>query len=163
MKTQIGSRLGLAHVQDVLKQVCERKLSIEQACESLSVGKSRLYTLRYDHLKARTARTANVWRPNVSGGNHAAPWDERVVTVLGSAILKGYSYAFAASEVDRLYGVSLARSQVRQWAIREGVGEGGAFLCDEETGPMARLCLPGDQYRTGGGDPTLSPLGISTR
>ena len=32
MNKQIGSRLGLAHVHDVLKQVCEQALSIEQAC-----------------------------------------------------------------------------------------------------------------------------------
>jgi hypothetical protein len=45
------------------------------------------------------------------------------VAFLRSAIQKGYSYAFAASEVDRLYGVSLGRSQVRQWAIREEVSQ----------------------------------------
>lgn len=123
MKTQIGSRLGLAHVQDVLKQVCERRLSVELACESLGVGKSRLYTLRSQYLAAWTTEKADAWRPGVSGGNHAAPWDAPVVAFLRSAIQKGYSYAFAASEVDRLYGVSLARSQVRQWAIREEVSQ----------------------------------------
>jgi hypothetical protein len=121
MKKQIGSRLGLPHVQDVLKQVCERALSVEQACESLGVGKSRLYTLHSEYLKARAERRAEMWRPRVSGGNHAAPWDERIVAFLRSAIHKGYNYAFAASEVDRLYGVVLARSQVRHWAIREGI------------------------------------------
>jgi len=121
MKKQIGSRLGLPHVHDVLKQVCEQTISVEQACESLGVGKSRLYTLRSVYLKARAAGKVEVWCPGVSGGNHAPPWDERVVTFLRSAIHKGYNYAFAASEVDRLYGVVLARSQVRHWAIREGI------------------------------------------
>lgn len=121
MTKQIGSRLGLAHVQDVLKQVCERTLSIEQASASLGIGKSRVYTLRSAYLKARAAGKADEWRPDVSGGNHAAAWDEPVVSFLKSAIRKGYNYAFAASEVDRLYGVALARSQVRHWAIREGV------------------------------------------
>jgi transposase InsO family protein len=121
MKKQIGSRLGLAHVHDVLKQVCERALPVEQACESLGIGKSRLYTLRGEYLKARAEGKAGIWRPSVSGGNHAAPWNEPVVSFLRSAIDKGYSYAFAASEVDRIYGVVLARSQVRHWAIREGV------------------------------------------
>lgn len=63
MKQQMGSRLGVAHMQDVLRQVC----------------------------------------------------------VLLAAIQRGYTYAFAASEVDRLYGIKLARSQVRHWAIREGI------------------------------------------
>lgn len=121
MKKQIGSRLGLAHIHDVLKQVCEGKISIEQACEALGVGKTRLYELRGQYLKARASGDVEVWRPGVSGGNHAAAWDERVVGFLRAAIPKGYNYAFAASEVDRLYNIVLARSQVRMWAIREGI------------------------------------------
>lgn len=113
--------MGLPHVQDVLKQVCERTLSIEDACESLGVGKSRLYTLRTEYLKARVVGHEEEWRPGVSGGNHAAPWEERVESFLRAAIDKGYNYAFAASEVDRLYSVVLARSQVRRWAIQKGI------------------------------------------
>jgi transposase InsO family protein len=121
MKAQIGTRLGLAHVHDVFKQVCERTLSLEQACESLGVAKTRLYELRSGYLEARAAGTIEAWRPGVSGGNHAAPWDDQVVRFLRAAIRNGYRYAFAASEVDRLYHVVLARSQVRHWAIREGI------------------------------------------
>jgi transposase InsO family protein len=121
MKRQIGSRLGLAHVQDVLKQVCDQTVSVEQACESLGIGKSRLYTLRSEYLEARGNGQAQTWRPEVSGGNHTAPWDEVVQTFLRAAIHSGYNYAFAASEVDRLHGFVLARSQVRRWAIKEGI------------------------------------------
>ncbi|MFZ4398142.1 MAG: hypothetical protein ACOYOU_21215 [Kiritimatiellia bacterium] len=121
MKNQIGSRLGLPHVHDVLKQVCEGTLSAKQACESLGVAKTRLYELRSSYLKARAEGNVEAWLPGVSGGNHAAPWDEQVVTFLRTAIQKGYTYAFAASEADRLDNIVLARSQVRHWAIREGV------------------------------------------
>lgn len=121
MKEQLGSRLGLAHVCDVLEQVCDRTISVEEACASLGVAKTRLYELRGSYLKARAAGTVDAWRPGVSGGNHAVPWEARVESFLRSAIHNGYSYAFAASEVDRIYGVVLARSQVRQWAIREGI------------------------------------------
>jgi transposase InsO family protein len=121
MKEQLCSRLGLAHVRDVLQQVCDRTITVEQACASLGMAKTRLYELRGSYVKARAEGTVEAWRPGLSGGNHAVPWDERVVTFLRSAIQKDYSYAFAASEVDRLYGVVLARSQVRQWAIREGI------------------------------------------
>ncbi len=113
--------MGLAHVHDVLKQVCEGTMTIEQACESLGMGKTRLYELRSSYLKARAAGKDAVWRPGISGGNHAAPWDENVVSFLKAAIRNGYNYAFAASEVDRQYGITLARSQVRHWAIREGI------------------------------------------
>lgn len=121
MKDQIGSRLGLPHVHDVLKQVCERTISVEQACESLGIAKTRLYELRSGYLEARATGKLDAWRPGVSGGNHATAWDERVTTFLNVAIRSGYNYAFAASEVDRLYGIVLARSQVRHWAIRESI------------------------------------------
>lgn len=121
MKRQIGSRLGVAHVQDVLRQVCERAITVEQACDSLRVGKTRLYELRSVYLRARSEGLSENWRPGTSGGNHAAPWADRIVTFLRTALHAGYNYAFAASEVDRLFGVRLARSQVRRWAIREGI------------------------------------------
>ena len=92
MKEQIGSRLGLPHVHDVLKQVGERTLSVEQACASLGVAKTRFYELRSNYLKARAPGKIAAWWPGVSGGNHAAPWDERVVTFLRAAIDKGYNH-----------------------------------------------------------------------
>jgi len=121
MKRQVGTRLGLPHVHDVLKQVCEQRITVDQACESLGVAKTQLYELRSRYLRARAEGAVESWRPSVSGGNHAAAWDERVVKFLRAAIPGGYNYAFAASEADRLYGVGLARSQVRRWAIREGL------------------------------------------
>lgn len=121
MKKQIGSRLGLAHIHDVLKQVCDDSMTIKQACASLGVGKSRLYELRGCYLKARASGQLDAWRPGVSGGNHASPWDGQVTDFLKAAISNGYNYSFAASEVNRQYGVTLARSQVRHWAIREGI------------------------------------------
>jgi transposase InsO family protein len=121
MKRQIGSRLGVAHVQDVLRQVCERAITVEQACDSLRVSKTRLYELRSVYLRARSEGLSENWRPGTSGGNHAAPWADRIVAFLRTALHTGYNYAFAASEVDRLFGVRLARSQVRRWAIQEGI------------------------------------------
>lgn len=121
MKKQIGSRLGLPHVHDVLAQLCARAISVEQACASLVVGKTRLYELRSGYLKARAEEKVLIWRPGVSGGNHAAPWDENVSAFLRTAVAGGYNYAFAASEAERLMGVVLARSQVRRWVIREGI------------------------------------------
>jgi hypothetical protein len=96
-------------------------MTIKQACESLAIGKTRLYELRGSYLKARASGQLDAWRPGVSGGNHSSPWDERVTKFLRAAITNGYNYSFAASEVTRLYGIRLVRSQVRHWAIREGV------------------------------------------
>ena len=82
MKRQIGSRLGLPHVHDVLKQFCERTISVEQACESLGMAKTRLYELRSSYLKAQATGHEDNWRSGVSGGNHAAPLDKRIQSFL---------------------------------------------------------------------------------
>lgn len=121
MKKQIGTRLGLPHVRDVLERLCAQVISGEEACESLGIGRTRLYELRGEYLKARASGNADAWRPGVSGGDHAAAWDARVSDFLSVAVSAGYGYAFAASEVERKFGVVLARSQVRHWAIREGI------------------------------------------
>jgi transposase InsO family protein len=112
--------LGLPHVHDVLEQLCVRAISVDQACESLGVAKTRLYELRSEYSKARASGEVRLWRPGVSGGNHVEAWDESVSAFLRAAVAGGYNYAFAASEVERLFGVVLIRSQVRHWAIREG-------------------------------------------
>jgi len=121
MKKQIGSRLGVPHVLDVLAQFCEGTVTVEQACESLGIGQTRLYELRGEYLKARAAGAVASWQPGVSGGNRAAPWEDRVTAFLRNALATGYNYSFAASEADRQFDVPLARSQVRHWAIREGI------------------------------------------
>ena len=121
MKKQIRSRLGLAHIHDVLRQVCEGAMPVSQACDSLGVGKTRLYELRSAYLRARAEGRADIWQPGLSGGNRAPPWDRCVTAFLRVSLAAGYNYSFAASEADRLFGVALARSQVRHWAIREGV------------------------------------------
>ena len=119
MKQQISSRLGAPLIQDVLEQFKSRAITCEQACEALSVSRSRLYTLRADYLKAKCANGLETWRPGVSGGDHAPEWSEEVTAFLRNAMKHGYSYAFAASEADRLFQFQTARSQVRHWAIRE--------------------------------------------
>ena len=66
MKKQVSSRLGLAHIHDALKQVCEQTITVEQACESLGVSRTRLYELRGAYLKARAAGQIEGWHPGVS-------------------------------------------------------------------------------------------------
>ena len=77
MKNPISSRLGLAHVHDVLKQVCDGAMTVAQACDSLGVCKTRLYELRSDYLEARAEGRADSWRPGLSGGTRL----HRVVAV----------------------------------------------------------------------------------
>ena len=126
MKEQILHRLGIAHVRDVMARFVGGDLSHDQVMEELRIGKTRLYELRGLFLAARAAGKADMWTPGVSGGNHATPWPEEVHRFLRRVLspdgeTKRYSYAFAASEAGRLFGLTLDRAQVRHWAIEQGI------------------------------------------
>ena len=118
MKTQIRGRLGLPHIRDVLAQFCEGDMDRKQACSSLGISTTRLYELRSEFLRARAEGRMETWQPGVSGGDHAPSWPADVEAFAQRALGAGYGYAFVASEVERLFGLKLARSQVRHWAIR---------------------------------------------
>jgi hypothetical protein len=121
MKKQLSSRLGAPLILDVLEQFNRQAITVHQACEALCVSRSRLYTLRTDYLKAKRGKGLDAWHPGVSGGDHAPAWPDPVVAFLRKALKHEYSYAFAASEAERLFQFQTARSQVRHWAIREHV------------------------------------------
>ena len=126
MKMQLSKRLGVAHVRDTVMQLVTGEIEFAQAMADLQVGKTRLYELKASFLAARAAGTADSWVPGTSGGDHAAPWPEaeqrflrRVLSPCGET--RRYSYAFAASELGRLFGHSVDRGQVRHWAIDHGI------------------------------------------
>ena len=126
MRQQIASRLGVAHVRDTMMQFVTGSITREQAMESLQIGKSRIYDLRTSYLAARAQGKGDSWTPGTSGGNHMPEWPDAVQSFLMKALCpngeaKRYSYAFAASEVGRRFGMSLDRSQVRHWAIEHGL------------------------------------------
>lgn len=121
MKTQLNNRLSPPLIIDVLGQFNEKIITADDACEALGIGKSRLYLLRGEYLCQRAAGRLSCWIPGSSGGDHAPGWPAAVETFLEAALNAGYSYAFAASEAGRKFGFSTQRSQVRHWAIREGL------------------------------------------
>ena len=126
MKQQIANRLGAAHVRDTVMQFAEGSMTREQAMESLGVGKTRLYELRTSFLAAKASGMADAWEPSRSGGNHMPAWPDDAQRFLKHVLspdgdARRYSYAFAASEVGRKFGLSVDRAQVRHWAIDHGI------------------------------------------
>ena len=126
MKQQIANRLGAAHVRDTVMQFAEGSMTREQAMESLGVGKTRLYELRTSFLAAKASGMADAWEPSRSGGNHMPAWPDEAQRFLKHVLspdgdARRYSYAFAASEVGRKFGLSVDRAQVRHWAIDHGI------------------------------------------
>jgi hypothetical protein len=121
MNKQLIKRMASPLINDVLEQFNARKITAEQACETLGVGKSRLYLLRGEYLRQRAQ--GREWEPGTSGGDHAPKWPPEVEAFLAQALRAGYSYAFAASEAGRKFDFQTARSQVRQWALRNGLAK----------------------------------------
>jgi len=122
MKQQIASRLGVAHVRDTMMQFVTGAITRQQAMESLQVGHSQLYALKTSYLAARASGNGDEWEPGSSGGNHMPEWPGEVQSFLLGVLrpdgdAKRYSYAFAASEIGRKFGLPVDRSQVRHWAM----------------------------------------------
>lgn len=126
MKRQIRNRLGVAHVRDTVEQWIAGRCSVADAMHELSLSRAALYNLRTSYLKAKGDSLIDDWEPPVSGGNHKPEWPPKVIAFLERALQADdktpcYTYAFAASEVGRLFGYKLDRAQVRLWAIQRGL------------------------------------------
>jgi hypothetical protein len=121
MKRQIGKRLCAPHVHDVLEGLCNGTIKAAEAAGKLALSRSRLYALRTDYLLAKASGGLANWMPGVSGGDRAPELPQDVGDFLRRALEAGHSYAFAASEVERVYREKVTRSLVRRWAIAEGL------------------------------------------
>ena len=119
MNEQLINRLAPPLINDVLGQFNSRLITAQQACETLAIGKSRLYRMREEFLRRRALGLE--WIPGASGGNHAPKWPPEVAAFITKALNAGYNHAFAASEAQRMFGFKTARSEVRHWAIRNGL------------------------------------------
>ena len=122
-KVQLTHRVAPELVRDVLSQFRNRVLSASEAADRLELSRSGLYKLHTKYLKACAEGRTGTFVPGVSGGDRAAPWPKDVTDSLRRwlAATPPYSFAFAASEVQRLFGFRLDRAQVRLWALREGI------------------------------------------
>ena len=124
---QLSHRLALPFIRDVLDRLRRRELTATEAAEALGVANSRVYALLADYLKAFAVGQHPDWQPGRSGGAHAQKWPATVCTLLRRRLSSRppSSYAFAASEVERLCSFRLDRSQVRLWALRNGLAHPG--------------------------------------
>jgi hypothetical protein len=94
-----------------------------QAREQLDLSKTRFYKLYADYLRACARHSQQDWVPGLSGGDHIAPWPDKVTELLRKRLSSKppSSYSFAASEAARLLDFKIDRAQVRRWAIKNGL------------------------------------------
>jgi hypothetical protein len=114
---QLPHRLGAPLIREVLAAFRGAELSATAAAEKLGLGRTRLYELHADYLRA--AASGEHWQPGASGGDHAADWPAGVEPLLRKllATKPPAPYRLAASEVLRRLGLTLDPATVRRWAL----------------------------------------------
>jgi hypothetical protein len=120
---QLLHRHAPSFIRHVLGAFAQRALDAAEAADQLGLSPSRLYALATDYLRARAQRRGSLWTPGRSGGDHSAPWPQRVLDLLRKRLdcSPPCPYSFAASEALRLHAFKLDRAQVRRWAIENNL------------------------------------------
>jgi hypothetical protein len=110
----------IRHVLDGFRRL---RLSATEAADQLEISRSRLYALRTEYLKACAKKTAHMWLPGGSGGDHILAWPEPVLSLLKKRLSCSppCPYSFLASEALRVDFFKLHRAQVRRRAIQNGL------------------------------------------
>ena len=116
---QLSHRHAPSFIRDVLEAFSHGTLKAAQAADQLGLSRSRLYALATAYRRARAHKQGTHWIPGCSGGDHAAPWPQPVLDLLGKRLRCSppCPYSFAASEALRLLDFQLDRAQVRRWAL----------------------------------------------
>jgi hypothetical protein len=110
-------------IRAVLAALRRREVSATAAAEKLGLGRTRLYELYADYLRAAAARQTAHWQPRASGGNHAPAWPAGVEPLLRKLLTTKppAPYRLAASEVLRRLNLTIDPATVRRWAISQAL------------------------------------------
>ena len=106
-----------------MERLCNNTITRQQAAETLGVSKSQLYRVRSEYLRAKAEKKLETWRPGGSGGDHCAEFQPQTEKFLRLTLQEGYNFAFAASELKRLFNVDTTRWSVRRFALAQGLAK----------------------------------------
>ncbi len=112
-KKQVCKRLPTIFVREILDSFNAGALGAAEAAEELGVGRTRLYEMRTDFLRARKA-----YVPGGSGGGHRGAWPAEVLGFLEKfmPLQRPPNYQLVADELLRLHGFKRARSSIEAYA-----------------------------------------------
>jgi hypothetical protein len=121
---QLPHRLGTPLIREVLAALRREELSATVAANKLGLGRTRLYELYADYIRAAAHHQTGRWQPGSSGGDHAPDWPQGVEPLLRKLLTTKppAPYRLAASEVLRRLGLSIDPATVRRWALRHHLG-----------------------------------------
>jgi hypothetical protein len=111
-------------IREVLGALRREELSATAAAKKLGLGRTRLYELYTDYLRAAAGYRAERWQPGASGGDHAPAWPAGVEPLLRKLLSTKppAPYRLAASEVLRRLHLAIDPATVRRWALRHHLG-----------------------------------------
>jgi hypothetical protein len=95
------------------------RLSASDLSLELGLGRTRIYELRTEYLRAGARGQPEAWQPGASGGDHHPDWPPEAVA-LAIRLLSSSprsSYSAVASELLRRLHFKTDRASVRRWAI----------------------------------------------
>ena len=94
-------------------RLCASALALE-----LGLGRTRVYELRTDYLRACAQGRAEQWEPRASGGDHHPDWPTEIVALATRLLCSSprSSYSAVASELLRRLHFKTDRASVRRWA-----------------------------------------------
>lgn len=127
MKQQLHKRIPLETVRSLLAEYHERRLTWEETCRYLGVGKTRFYALYRRYLRSKMGDPPLVlYRRREKGGHIFSAEDQRLLREELGGIkelpvkLRRYNFAMVAEEVHKKIGRVLHRNSIRRFAIRHG-------------------------------------------
>lgn len=112
-------RLAAHLIRHLFAELRAGRLSASALALELGLGRTRVYELRTDYLRACAQGRAEQWEPRASGGDHHPDWQTEVVA-LATRLLSSSprsSYSAVASELLRRLGFKTDRASVRRWAL----------------------------------------------
>ena len=112
-------RLPSHLIRHLFAELRAGRLSASALALELGLGRTRIYELRTEYLRACALGGAHAWQPGASGGDHHPDWPPEAVA-LATRLLSSSprsSYSAVASELLRRLAFKTDRASVRRWAI----------------------------------------------
>ena len=108
-------------IREVLAAFRRDEVSATAAAQKPGRGRTRLYQICGDYLRALAHHQQEQWTPGSSGGDHAAHWPAGVEPLLRKLLSAKppAPYRCAASEVHRRLDFEIDPATVRRWAIAQ--------------------------------------------
>ena len=112
-------RLAPHLIRHLFAELRAGRLCVSALALELGLGRTRVYELRTDYLRACAQGRADHWEPRASGGDHHPDWPTPLVALATRLLCSSprSAYSAVASELLRRLHFKTDRASVRRWAL----------------------------------------------